>query len=501
MERNEKDTEKEQPIKPVKEEEPFDFFAEETPKKENGEAAANKKADREKIDAEIGEKTEANNGLDGEKKRTRRNRRIIACVLSVAFLGVGFLGGYGTYAALLDPEMRSLIWAKKQIDRHYIEELTDEDFYGAIRESVNGLFDPYSYYYSEAEYAAVLQSATGQWIGMGLRFLTADETGKEQLLVTMVSGNSPAERANIQTGTYVIGFGASQDSVKESESYTALTEFLSGYGAGEEFVLKLRVGKTGEVYYQPIAMESFVENYVFYRSKDTSYSFVGEKATEKQPNGKVLSALDQDTAYIRLTEFNGAAAEEFGQAMSVFKAEKKKNLILDLRMNGGGYMNILSEIASYFCKDSKAKRPLIAVAVDKDGDEEVFHASANRYSEYFSADSKISVLADNSTASASECLIGCLYDYKAIGFEDVYLAYRGGEARTFGKGIMQTTYPKALFSLSDAIKLTTAEIFWPVSGKSIHGVGVTETDGAQTLTENYFGDAEVEEAIAKILGV
>ncbi|MBQ8885570.1 MAG: hypothetical protein IJY62_04310 [Clostridia bacterium] len=443
-----------------------------------------------------------NEDVDGSKpskKKSKRARVLGTVALSLGIAAVSFFTGYGVYAATLDPELRSLIWAKKRIQKNYIEEVTDDEFYDAVFSGVNSLLDPYSQYFSAEEYKAVLESATGRWIGMGITFSVVDANGNDRLLAIRVAGNSPAEQVGIKAGTYVLGFGGSEETVKDSVSYTELTGFLKDYGEGEKFVLKLRDGETGEPYYRELSMESFVENYVFYRSSTTAYSFVGKNATQKEATDNVLSALDDQTAYIRITEFNGRAAAEFALAMKVFKEEGKKNLVLDLRMNGGGYMDILSEIAAYLCKDAKSASPVIAAAVYKNGKRDEFKASGNKFSSYFSADSKISVLADADTASASECLIGCMVDYGTIGFDDIYLSYRGGEARTYGKGIMQTTYPRFFFGSTDAIKLTTANIVWPVSGKSIHGVGVTPADGASTVSENYAGDAEIFEAVGKIL--
>lgn len=433
----------------------------------------------------------------GTKKKKRKLGKIVSTIaLCLEMVAVGFFCAY----ASVDREIRSLIWTKNQIRKNYIEDVTDEEFYGAVFDAVNSLLDSYSQYFSAEEYKAVLESATGRWIGMGITFSTQDGEKNPRLLAIKIAGNSPAERAGIKVGTYILGFGSSQSEITESQDYTDLVAFLDSYGEGETFVLKLRDGETGTPYFKEIAMESFVENYVFYRSKTTAYSFVGANATKKQATDNPLSTLDESTAYIRLTEFNGRAAEEFALAMDVFKSEGKKNLILDLRMNGGGYMDILCEIASYFCKDAKGKSPVVAAAVYKNGRREEFKADGNKYGAYFSSDSKISVLADSDTASASECLIGCMADYGAIGFGDIYLSYRGEKARTYGKGIMQTTYPRYYLSGSDAIKLTTAKIVWPVSGKTIHGVGVTTEDGAKTVSENYEGDREIEEAIAKILG-
>ena len=241
-----------------------------------------------------------------------------------------------------------------------------------------------------------------------------------------------------------------------------------------------------------LSRKAYVENYVFYRTNTTSYGFTGEKAEDWAELKKPLTCLDADTAYIRLIQFGEDTEKQFSKAMEQFKADGKKNLVLDLRENGGGYLNTMQEIAGYFCKNSTEKKPIAATAKGKKK-EEVFKASRNVYKEFFSDDSHIYLLADGGSASASECLIGVMVEYGAVDFSDICLIERGGVAKTYGKGIMQTTY--YLGAKLDAVKLTTAEICWPVSGRSIHGRGVLPEDGAKTSPEKGYGDAEIELAL------
>ena len=139
----------------------------------------------------------------------------------------------------------------------------------------------------------------------------------------------------------------------------------------------------------------------------------------------------------------------------------------------------------------------MAKAVDRNGKEYVFNAKSNLYDDYFSAGSKVYVLADSGTASASECLMGCMLDYGCIDYENICLSYRQGKAKTYGKGIMQTTRTRYLWT-SEAIKLTTATICWPLSGTCIHGVGITDENGAKTVEENYSADGEISAALSAL---
>ena len=455
--------------------------------------------EKEKTTEEKEEKTKKTQGKTVKK-------RVWIAVLSVFLAVFCFFGGFFTYSWTLDKEMRSLIWAKKKIQSEYNYEITDEEFYEAMFDAVESLLDPYSEYLTEKEYRERLQESTGRWSGMGLRFLTADEQGESQLLVVKVSGNSPAERLGITVGTQILGYGKKEEEIVRDTDYQKFSDFILERQEKEDFFLLIKDGKTGEERVCQIAKENFIENYVFYRTGEKSYAFTGEKADKLTETGNPLSCLSSDTAYIRLTQFNGRAAKAFDSAMSLFKQEKKQRLVLDLRGNGGGDMEILKEIAKYFCKTAQTTQPTIAKAYYRNGRKQSFRAPANLYYEYFSETSKICVLADNDTASASECLIGCMVDYGAIGFGDIYLAERFHllstkdgietvyETKTYGKGIMQTTFPRTLFG-SEAIKLTTASIVWPISDTCIHGVGVTQEQGAQKIPYGGYTDVEIERAV------
>ena len=425
-----------------------------------------------------------------QEKRKKKWEKAGYVALAIALFIVGYLASAVQY----DSEMKTLLKIKRAIQSQYYEDITDEEFYGVLFDAVNeDLLDDYSQYLSPDEYSSVKTEATGEWSGVGLTFLTESEEGKSQMLIRRVSGNSPAEKMGIREGDYVIGYGTTAEDMVLSEEYAPFFQFIQARAKQEKFLVKIRRGTQEEVV--ELYKDTFIENYVFYRTNQTSYACQGETATEWVETGDKLSCLDDKTAYIRLTQFNGNADKEFAKAMEQFKADGKQDLVLDLRDNGGGYMNVLQEIAAYFCKGETGKG-LVAVAKYRAGQKEEFYASKSRYADYFKAESKIRVLANGGTASASECLIGCMIDYGATSYADICLTEYLGETKTFGKGIMQSTYPMGLIN-GDAIKLTTAQIFWPKSGNCIHGRGILPEDGAKTSKEYYQKDEEITQAIMK----
>lgn len=456
----------------------------------------------EKKDYDILEKNEGKKGVEPvpaptkpQKSPSVKGKKIrwwkIVVAISLALLSFGC--GALTVWASLDREIRTLITVKDKIQSDYYQEITDEDFYKAVFGGINeDLLDAYSNYMTPEEFATMVSDLEGNRIGIGLVFAVQEES----LRITRVCGNSPAEEAGIVAGDCIVGCGKTEGEIQACKTFDEFSAFLQNYGEKEEFFVKLR--SNGEERTVKLYKSAYVENYVFYRTKEKSYVFTGAGASVLTEKGAPMTALDNETAYIRLVQFTGNASEEFSEAMEQFKRDGKKNLVLDLRENGGGYLDTMQSISKYFCKNAKEKTPVVAVA-DFGEKRTSYKATGNCYYDYFTDESRICVLADRYSASASECLIGCMIDYGAISYADICLAERGGVAKTYGKGIMQETTLVNLFR-QDAITLTTAEIRWPVSDNSIHGRGVLPEDGTKTVEENIDFEKETENALKVLFG-
>lgn len=429
-------------------------------------------------------------------KKTKRFKKAIKIVLALAVVVAVFFAGFFTYYLTLDDSIRSLIWVKDKIESHYYDGMTDEEFLEAATDGVDNALDAYSTYYTPAEYEQAKASSQGSQEGIGISFLTANGN----MFVYKVAGNSPAEEAGIQAGMYVIGFGTTEEAITYSSAYEDFLAFFSEIPNEQPFVLVVAEnadGRAARAY--TVQRKAYTENYVCYSSNASAYRFGGEKALDKTAYDGAIEALPDDTAYIRFSQFAGNAAKQMELALEIFRSEGKTNLILDLRNNGGGDMEVLRGVASFFLKEAEGNSPVVAVARYSDGREEKFRAKGNAYGEYFSDESRITVLANVNTASASECLLGAMLDYGTIAYSDIYLSELNGRAKTYGKGIMQTTYYNAL--QGDAIKITTARIFWPLSDVCIHGVGITDEDGANAVKASGYVslfDKELHEVIELI---
>ena len=454
--------------------------------------------EQKRVENEGQNDTQRVHGKGKNENKSKITRRVLSIVGAVVMVITSFLLGMTSVWFSLDSEMRTLITVKQRINKNYYEEVSDEHFYGVLFDAINeDVLDDYSEYLTAEELAALTSDLNGNRAGLGVVMSTQDANGNAQMLITRVCGNSPAEAAGITAGSYIVGFGATADTVVRSVSYDEFTLFLTDYDAGEKFYICITENGTEKTL--EISREEYVENYVFYRSNQSAFAFTTGNNCKSVVAGKTLAHLDDDTAYIRIVQFTGNAAAAFDCAMEIFQQEGKKHLILDLRGNGGGYLDVMQSISSYFCKTATQAEPVVAIADYGKGKKEKFRAPANLYDKYFKTDSRIYLLADGDSASASECLIGCMLDYGAITYADICLTEYNGTAKTFGKGIMQTTEYLDIFK-GDAIKLTTAKILWPLSENCIHDRGVTFDDGTKKVAQDFRGDNELINALNALLG-
>ena len=252
-------------------------------------------------------------------------------------------------------------------------------------------------------------------------------------------------------------------------------EYLSNVQKGQTLIVE--VSRAGEKLEFEVQKRQYNVSYVEYYDSGTKMYFADNdfgKLEAKTDDALKMEGLDEQTAYVVLDQFEGSAGEEFGEAIEFMKERGRTKLIFDLRDNGGGSMNVLIKIASYLIYNSGERESIVAYAKAKDRTS-FFSTSSNNY---YTGITKTIVIANGNTASASECLIGAMLHYGKASRDGnfdmdhlILTKNSSGVAKTFGKGIMQTTYE---LKSGGAFKLTTAKIFWPDNNTSIHDVGIIQ---------------------------
>lgn len=430
----------------------------------------------------------------------------VICALVIA--AGAFVGGFFTGKSTLSPAARSLDWAIKLILENYVGgEVSEEQLRETPLKALGSLLDRYSAYYTAEEYSGVLAENSGSMLGIGVTVTYLEEGVSDLgdgLYIMGVSGNSPAFRAGVRAGTFITG-AKSGDTQADFSSSADFTDFMSGIPENQDFTL---ITDKGEY---TLARAAYTASYCSMATSTADYSVMyenGVMSVEDSDGG--ISALPADAAYIRLSQFYGNAVQEFCELVTEFNALDCKSLILDLRGNGGGYLDVMCGISGIFLGQLPQASSVATTAVYKDGHSKNYNVVKQDKDSTLPADTKVYVLADNGTASASEALIGVLVSGGVVGYEDIYvsdfsddyLAWSGTAAkdcRTYGKGIMQQTY---VHTTGEALKLTVAKIYWP-NNVCIHDRGITLEDGCRALPAYWnvtYGDEQLSNAITAIYG-
>lgn len=390
--------------------------------------------------------------------------KILIPVLSV-IICISFIAGCS---------VSSRKWFVKTIKEHYYYTLPDEAFDGDdFKKIAADYLDAYSAYYTAEEYINVLLSNAGSKSGIGIS--TSFVAGKG-IYVSSVVGNSPAYLSGMIAGEWLVSGSAGGEEVTFTSSKD-FTNLVNSAGDGVNISFTSADGNT-----YTCAKSEYTATYAYMASKDNAWVF-GDTVTGDSITTKHISYLPENTAYIRLSQFYGEAAEEFSQLINDFNAEGFTSLILDLRSNGGGYVSVMQRIAYTFSGSTKKTAML---ARDKYGNEADYRCvKVNSSAAVLSPETEVYVLANSSTASASEALIGAMLCYGSLEKQNIFLSDYSEEylnwlesigqerktARTYGKGIMQSTFVND--STKEALKLTTAQIYWPDESTCIHDKGIT----------------------------
>ncbi len=411
-----------------------------------------------------------------DKKEGSRGRRAAfcaACVFGALALAAGAFtaGWYGRYYAI-DGRMRDLMWAVDTTEEQFYTELDEDAIYDALFDALRP--DAYSRYYSKAEYGKVLRESEGNNTGSGIS-LTSVQGGLP--LVYSVVGNSPACLAGVERGMTVFSFGETEDAL-QSGTASQWTSFQSAHADGYYLRCGFEAdGSDAETRY--ITCGDYLASYTLYRDSGAQFVFRGKDELVLTETEGALAGADGKTAYLRIDEFDGNVVREVFGMLDLMRARGRENLILDLRCNGGGYLDDMVAIASRLMRNAPESHPLVLTAKFRSGKTERYVAERSDFAAYFPADARFTVLADEHTASASEALIGALVDYGTVSFSDILLRDNGTDVpATYGKGIMQSHFRDGD---GNVMKLTVATVHWPLSDRCVQFDKLTAASGAQSV--------------------
>jgi carboxyl-terminal processing protease len=409
--------------------------------------------------------------------------RIGLIVAVVALLSLGsFIGGFVTAQALplltrlnpvstatplplstpsqalesTPPDLQSLFvpfWeAWELVHTQYVDQPVDDIklIQGAISGMLSALGDEHTSYMDPQQYADATAELSGEYDGIGA---WVDPTGDYLTIISPMPG-SPAERAGLKPGDKIIAI--------DGEDMTGLD--------GEVVRLKV-LGPAGTIVHLTILRESEPEPLEFEIVRE--HIVIQSVISEMRPDG---------LAYIQITTFGDNTTRELRQALDTLMAQKPKGIILDLRYNGGGYLDTSVEVASEFIGEG-----VILYEQYGDGTRQAYEAIPGGRA----TDIPLVVLINEGTASASEILAGAIQDYgrgKLVG------------TVSYGKGSVQNWVP--LSNNQGAVRVTVAKWLTP-KGRAIHKQGLTP-DFVVEITEDDIKanrDPQLEKAVEVLLEI
>ncbi|MBT4917045.1 S41 family peptidase [Candidatus Peregrinibacteria bacterium] len=313
------------------------------------------------------------------------------------------------------------VWSKleeKYVDLEHVDE--EQMVYGAIKGMVESLDDSYTVYMTPEESEEFSASLEGTLEGIGAE-LTVENN---DLVVVSPLRNSPAEKAGLLPGDVIY--------MIEEEFANDMTLF--------DAIMNIR-GEKGTTVTLTILREGLSEPFDVSIVRD---SIDIESVT--------IEELDGEIVYLSVNQFNDKTNDEFSKAISEMILDEPEGIIVDLRFNGGGYLDIAVELLSYLLPSDTE-----AVVIKQRGkDDDVMNTNGNPKV----LNVPLVVLVNGGSASASEILAGAIQDHK----RGVIMG-----TQSFGKGTVQEVIS---FSDGSSMRMTIAKWFTP-DGRDINKVGLT----------------------------
>lgn len=354
------------------------------------------------------------------------NRNIRYALFAAILVMIGMLAGFRLRKSVPDDKraeistgfqkIQEAIWF---IERNYVDETdTREMVDDAIKGMLEGL-DPHSFYIPAKEMEMMEEQMQGSFEGIGVEFNLLEDT----IYVVAALSGGPSERVGIQAGDRIVKI--------EGEN-------VAGVSISNADVMKKLRGKKGShvlVKVQRRGVRGLLD-FDITRDKIPLYSVDHSYM------------IDDKVGYIKISRFASTTHDEFREHAGRLIDKGMKGMILDLRGNPGGYMQMAEKIADEFLSDGK-----LVVYTDGRVYESKSRYNATDYLSLFEQGALV-ILLDYGSASASEIVAGAVQDWDRGLIVGV---------RSFGKGLVQT---QKEFSDGSAMRLVISEYHTP-SGRCI----------------------------------
>ncbi|MEA5260153.1 S41 family peptidase [Arcicella aquatica] len=307
----------------------------------------------------------------------------------------------------------------KELNRYYVDEINPNK---TIKTSIDAMlksFDPYTVYYAEDEIEDYMTMTTGKYNGIGI--VTGNRNGK--IVIMLIDEGTPAEKSGLRIG----------DEIVKVDGVDLAARKINDAG-------KLIKGQTGT------AVRITVKRYGTDKLEEVSIV----RDVVKMKNVPYYGMINNEVGYIDLKDFTGTASKEVRTAFTELKGKGMKKLVLDLRENPGGLLNMAVDICNIFL-------PKESEIVSTKGKVEDWNKTYVGLNAAIDTEMPVTVLTNSRSASAAEIVAGVIQDYD----RGVLIGQR-----SYGKGLVQITRD---LTYNTKLKVTTAKYYIP-SGRCIQAI-------------------------------
>lgn len=352
------------------------------------------------------------------------NKKRIKLILLSFFMAVFFTGFVFVTDKYFEISKNIELFSKvyKEVTFNYVEDIDPAQFMRAGINGMLGSLDPYTVFIDENKKKDYDLLTTGKYGGIGV---TIGVRAEKVTIIDVFEGYS-SHRQGLRVGDVLIEAGGTKITQDNIDFISSLVKGKPGT------TVNLKVLRNGD--------------------KDTlSFNLVREEVIVKSLLYADFYPENSNNVYLKLSNFSRSASDEIRRALKdLQKVKPIKSIVLDLRGNPGGLLNVAVNI----CDDLLPKGNLIVSTLGREEtNENKFYSLHNPLIE----NAEVVVLINGGSASASEIVSGALQDHdKAVIVG----------TKSFGKGLVQTITP---LNYNTSIKITTAKYFTP-SGRSIQRI-------------------------------
>ena len=303
------------------------------------------------------------------------------------------------------------------IDYEYVDDVNTDSIVDVTVNKILDNLDPHSTYIPKKDLQSVTESMQGDFVGIGVHFYMF----RDSVAVSYPSEDGPAKKAGIKAGDRIVI--ANEDSIYGRE------------WTDERVVKKLKGEKNTKVTLK-----------VYRKGESELLTFNLKRGEVPLQSVDAAYMLTNNLGYIKINRFAETTYKEFKKGLDKLQDQGATKLVLDLRDNPGGFLNVTEQIVDEFLEDDK----LILFTKNKKGKvDKSFATSRGDFEE-----GELFVLINENSASASEIVAGALQDND----KGIILG-----RRSYGKGLVQRE-----MALGDgsAVRLTVSRYYTP-TGRSI----------------------------------